>query len=173
MIDLGLRLEDVEGLELESEPVTYKQKKDPREYLWDCGATEEECEFLVHDDEGHYYDEGHRSSWAGERVELNAMDTPQFMGWLEAKLAEHGVTKVRPDGDTFRDAYRRAVLLQAFERKLETAKAGFYEEELPPLPDDLEARIGARLREDPKLSWDAALWEEARAAATGPDGERG
>ena len=66
-IDMGFRLEDVDGLE--SEPVEYSQKLDPRVYLRTAGATDEEADFLV---EGYRY-----GGWCGQRVELNAMTSEQ------------------------------------------------------------------------------------------------
>ena len=51
-VDIGLRIEDIEDMDLESEPLTYRQTKDPREYLIACGATREEYNFLV--EEQHY-----------------------------------------------------------------------------------------------------------------------
>lgn len=56
-IDIGFRLEDVDGLE--SELVEYGQKRDPRDYLSKAGATVEETDFLV---EGRSY-----SGWYGQR----------------------------------------------------------------------------------------------------------
>ena len=47
VVDLGLRLDDVMSLGLESEPCEFKEKKDPRERLREYGATEDECDFLV------------------------------------------------------------------------------------------------------------------------------
>jgi len=43
--DIGLRIDDV--LKLQSEVVDYKQCIDPKIYLRNCGATKEECDFLV------------------------------------------------------------------------------------------------------------------------------
>ena len=48
MIDLGVRLDEALAMGLASEPVTYTSKVDPRESLCRCGASEEECAFLVH-----------------------------------------------------------------------------------------------------------------------------
>jgi hypothetical protein len=44
------------------------------------------------------------------RVELNAMTTPQFIEWLDAKMAEHGDGKLIPPS---------AVIAQEFETRLE------------------------------------------------------
>ena len=83
MIDLGLRLDEARAMGLASEPVTYHSGVDPRESLRSCGADEAECAFLVqgqHD----------RDHWYGDRIELNAMDSQQFLDWLERKLRTRG-----------------------------------------------------------------------------------
>ena len=70
---------------LQSEAVQYQTKKDPRERLRECGASEDECNFLVRD--------GRPGNWRGERVELNAMTAAQFLQFLEGKLQEAGGRK--------------------------------------------------------------------------------
>jgi hypothetical protein len=47
IIDLGLRLADVRQHALQTEPVVYPPKADPRENLRDNGATDEEVRFLA------------------------------------------------------------------------------------------------------------------------------
>ena len=83
VIDLGLRLDEARAMGLASEPVTYHSGVDPQESLRSCGADEAECAFLVqgqHD----------RDHWYGDRIELNAMDSQQFLDWLERKLGTRG-----------------------------------------------------------------------------------
>ena len=81
IVDLGLRLADVEAMGLQSEPVETPGDWAKRaETLAAHGATEEEIAFLRR-----------------RRVELNAMPADVFVGFLERKLAEHGVRKVVPD----------------------------------------------------------------------------
>ena len=69
---------------LQSEPVSLgKVSKDAlRERLKRNGATDREIDFLL---------EGERGF--GQRVELNAMTSPQFVDFLVSKLAEHGAGK--------------------------------------------------------------------------------
>ncbi len=38
-----------------------------------------------------------------KRVELNAMATPQFIAWLDAKMAQHGNGKLIPPAEVMRD----------------------------------------------------------------------
>ena len=45
VIDLGLRLADVQAMHLQSKPGSYPSGNDPRINLRACGATEEECQF--------------------------------------------------------------------------------------------------------------------------------
>src|SRR5262249_58840001 len=49
VIDLGLRLMAAQAMGLESEEVSYGKGMDPRASLRRCGATEDECAFLVHE----------------------------------------------------------------------------------------------------------------------------
>ena len=106
VVDLGLRLADVDAMGLASEPVTYEQKVDPADYLRNCGATDAEAQFLV--------DGCRHRSWTGRRVELNAMSSGQFIGWLGGKLQDRGVVKVRPEGTVLKAAYGRAARLQSY-----------------------------------------------------------
>ncbi len=144
IIDIGLRLEDVEGLQ--SEEVIYKQDCSPKHYLRQCGATEDEMDFLV---QQRYY-----GSWSGERVELNAFTSEQFIDYLESKFAEHDVEKVVPDESTLANAYRRA-LFRIEEEKLSAKLA----EEMPAtdVPGDLEEAVRRHLEEEPGDSWDEAV----------------
>ncbi len=58
IVDLGLGLDDAAAMGLESEPVDYRNQKDLRIRLRECGATQDECDFLV--------EQGHRRSWRGD-----------------------------------------------------------------------------------------------------------
>src|SRR5262245_30154638 len=88
VIDLGLRLADVEANDLESESVSYGRTS-PISNLLDNGATREEVDFLCDSSE-------HGMYW-GERVELNAFTSGDLVAWIEAKLQENGIGKVIPD----------------------------------------------------------------------------
>ncbi len=99
IVDLGLHLDDVESWGLVSEEVYYKS--DPSDNLAENGATPEESAFLC---EG-----GHGKHHYGQRVELNAFASDDFIKWIESKLDEQGIKKIVPDDDTLKDAYARAV----------------------------------------------------------------
>ena len=140
VIDLGLRLEDVDGLE--TEDVHFESPWAARKNLRENGATDEEIDFLL-----------------DQRVELNAFASDEFVEWIEGKLQQHGIAKVVPDGDTLAGAYgrmRRQALVQAQIDKLLTALED--EAELP-IPEDLVRHIAQRLEDEPVRRWDAVLRE--------------
>lgn len=89
VIDLGLRLADVEQWGLESEDVLYG-KSDPRPNLRANGATDKEIDFLC--SAGDQW-RGYR----GRRVELNAFTSGDLIKWSEYKLEANGIAKVIPD----------------------------------------------------------------------------
>jgi hypothetical protein len=149
VVDLGLRLTDVQAMNLQSEPVSYPSGIDPRIKLDECGATPEECSFLVRRDTS--------GGWIGRRVELNAMTSDQFIAWLEEKLADAGVQKVVPDQAALEYAYRRAVHHKRVQEVLNEAVRDIDEDECIPMPDDLEARIREQLKGSTK-AWDEVLW---------------
>ena len=93
------------------------------------GATDAECEYLC--------SKGSAGRWAGNRVELNAMSSRQFLDWLDARLTEAGVTKFVPDEESVLEGYRRALSVKALERvAMETC--GKYDQlTLDDLPDGL------------------------------------
>jgi hypothetical protein len=146
VIDLGLRLEDIAGLE--AEDVLFKSARKARENLRKNGATDEEIDFLIN-----------------KRVELNAFASDDFITWIEGKLQEHGITKVVPDNDTIASAYRRmrkqALIQDQINEALDQAKDE--DAEPLPIPDNITDRITKRLTHDPASRWDAVLREIAEA----------
>lgn len=149
VIDLGLRLEDTKGLQ--SEAVPYQQEKDPKIYLWECGATQAECDFLV--------DSGDWRGWAGKRVELNAMTSEELIGFIERKLQGHNVTKVIPDEKTLKAAYKRAVFRQKIEETVVEMEEEIEGEEIK-IPKGLYKKVAERLK-DSKEPWDDIIWSLA------------
>jgi len=139
LIDIGLGMEDVRGLD--PEPVTYNQRESPRRYLKLCGATPEECDFLSH-----------------KRVEINMLSTEDLIKFLERKFIEYGVKKVIPDEETLRKAYRRAVFCQEMEEKANEIQI---EQEDLTIPDGLAQKISDSLAENPAQSWDEVVWDLA------------
>jgi hypothetical protein len=98
VVDLGLSLEDVEAMGLESEYQHHPkgQRRALEENLRTNGAREEEIAFMFRD-----FDRL-RST---RRVELNAMTSPQFVAFVERKLRENGVAKIVPDQDLLAEVY--------------------------------------------------------------------
>jgi DNA topoisomerase VI subunit B len=151
IIDLGLRLDDVQTLQLESEPVEYDGKIDPRINVRDSGATPDEAEYLV---------QSSAAPWHGARVELNAMTSDQFVTWLTHKLEQHGVGKVVPSAVDLMQAYRRARKIAAVQRAVSQALAAYQDDDAVP-PDNLHDQVAAVI-EGTDSAWDAALWQLAQ-----------
>ena len=143
IVDLGLRLVDVEAMALESEPVALKPSEWVKrsETLRRHGATKAEIAFL-----------------RSRRVELNAATSPQFIAFLERKLAEHGVTKLIPHSAVLEQHWRRLYAqrraVAAFAKIKTKCDA---EAAAAAAPDDLARRVAEILAGDPALSWDEAV----------------
>ena len=144
VIDLGLRLEDIEKYDLESERVFYRASAlKVRLNLIENGATEAEVDFLIK-----------------QRVELNAFASADLVEWIEAKLDEHGVSKVLPSDDQIVEAYRHAVQCEYLEEHSEELLQSARQHAAgATIPDNLKESIAAKLQESPAMSWDAALHE--------------
>jgi hypothetical protein len=148
VVDLGFRLEDIQGLE--REPATYRG--DPRPNLRPNGATKEEIGILVQSSgHGQYY---------GERVELNAMTSEQFLEWLERKLKESGIEKLIPENETLVAAYRQAVFLQRMQEEEDKLREQILEQSIE-VPDSLTSMVHEELKDSPELAWDEVIWDIA------------
>jgi len=142
VVDLGIRLDDVEAEDLDSEPVDYRGD-DPGQNLRDNGATEEEIEYLV---------------GGNQRVEINAFDSDHLIEWLEQKLDEHGVEKLIPDEATLASAYRRALVVQAINQRIAEARDDAEKQAAEAtIPESLADDVRQALDEHPEMSWDAAV----------------
>lgn len=155
VIDVGLRLGDVQACGLDSELVAYgtskrtRQPTDPGPNLAENGATEEEIEFL----RGERTHEGYQ----GRRVELNAFSSPGLIAWLEGKLQEH-VCKLVPDELTLESAYRRAFRVVTVNSRLPDLMSEAGEAaDAATVPRNLGGAIRRRLKATPALPWDAAI----------------
>ena len=147
VIDLGLRLGDVQKHNLQSEPVGYG-KSDPRCNLRENGATEEEIAFLVSSNAWQGY--------SGKRVELNAFTSDEIIESLEGDFKKHKIKKVFPDAATLERAYRRAAVIGKLPEWAQK------EGENVTVPDNLASEVRRALRDNPALSWDAAIAELAQ-----------
>ena len=140
-IDLGLRLEDIDGLEREPAAATKTSASNLRAQLAENGASDAEIDILLN-----------------ARVELNAMTSDALVALIERKLGEYGLEKVVPDEDLLADTYRafhRSQLLR--ERFKEMEKQFDKEAAEADVPDDLEVRVRTVLAEHTDLRWDDAV----------------
>jgi hypothetical protein len=145
VVDLGLRLADVEEHDLPTEDFAPRGRW-PAGNLRRNGATDEEVRFLL------------PNNHAGQRVELNAFTSSALVEFVEAKLDEHGVAKLIPDGDILLEAYRSAWRIRQFnERTREISSALADEVGRLELPPELLVQIKDTLERQPAWSWDMAV----------------
>jgi DNA topoisomerase VI subunit B len=142
VIDLGLRLEDIAGLE--SEPHSDRGEPEVRAAnMRKNGATEEEIRFLL-----------------TRRVELNAMTSDQIVAFLERKLTEYGVKKIVPDDTHLASAYKLELRNIKAEKIVRHQLAKMNGDKFV-APADLRTRLDALLQQKPFLSWDEAICDIA------------
>lgn len=142
IVDIGLRLTDVEEMGLQSEPVETSGSWDRRaETLSEHGATLTEISFLRQ-----------------ARVELNAMPSDVFVAFLERKLAEHGIHKMMPTRDILEQHARRVIEQGLADDVLrENQNALHHGAMSATLPGDLVGQVRHVLERRPQLSWDLAV----------------
>ena len=154
-IDLGLRLEDVERFNLESEPVYYGKRR-IEDGLRKAGATEAEIAFL-----------------ARRRVELNAFTSDQLLEWVEEKLVESGVEKIIPDEirlagiaaaqvEEILIKERREAVMRRLEKilaKVEASARAEAKELIPQVQGNLREAVAETFETEPELPWGTALAE--------------
>jgi hypothetical protein len=140
VVDLGLRLSDVEELGLNGEPYEIEDWDARVDTLRRHGATDEEIEFLE-----------------DQRVELNALTAPQFVAFLEQKLAIHA-KKVLPVQAVI-EAHARRIWeqLQAEERCKKLLEQIHAEAATAELPQNLVGQVKRLLKKESALSWDQAV----------------
>lgn len=162
VIDLGLRLLDVQRLSLESESVAVANRfgELPDGFSRNLrlnGATKEEIAFLA----------------AGQRVELNAMTSPQLVEFIETKLEKNGIKKLVPDEAALENAFRRALQHRfAAIRTAEIIQEAQVEAAKAKLPKGLAKKVRDALSRTPGIPWDQAVSEivaqEQSAAGSDP-----
>ena len=139
MIDLGLRLEDIAGLEREPAAATKTSEDILREQLAENGATDAEIAILLN-----------------ERVELNAMTSDELIAMIERKLKDYGLKKVIPDDDLLGEAYRAFHRSNELREKFEEMESEFEESKIK-VPKNLKKQVRAILEKHPDLRWDDAI----------------
>jgi hypothetical protein len=141
VIDLGLRLDDIAGLEREPAAATKTTPDMLRDQLTENGASEAEIAILLH-----------------ERVELNAMTSGALVAMIERKLNEYGLEKVIPDDALLADAYRAFHRSHELRKRFEKLEKEFDTEYGEThAPTDLNEQVRAILGKHPGLRWDDAI----------------
>jgi hypothetical protein len=139
VIDLGLRLDDIDGLESEPAAPTKTEEGKLREQLRTNGATEEEIEFLL-----------------TERVELNAMGSAELIEFIEGKLEENGIEKVVPDEEILNEAYLEFDRGIRLKKIFEETEKNLVASDLK-VPEDLNQKVRDVLAKNADLRWDDAV----------------
>jgi hypothetical protein len=141
VIDLGLRLDDIESLEREPAAATKTTPDVLRAQLAGNGADDAEIEILLN-----------------ERVELNAMASDALIEMIERKLEDYGLEKVVPDDETLAKTYRAFHRSDELREKFtEMATAFDNEAAAVEIPEDLQEQVRAVLDEHNDLRWDDAI----------------
>jgi hypothetical protein len=142
LINLGLRLDQVEEMDLESEPVSVRDDWEKRvTTLKRHGATAAEIDFLRE-----------------RRVEINAMTSRQLVDFIEERLALHKVTKVIPPQEVLADHARHLIEQKLARTAFDELRAKFTDEARQAvLPEDLCAEVQAEIDGNPQAPWDRAL----------------
>ncbi|PWT73231.1 MAG: hypothetical protein C5B46_05675 [Proteobacteria bacterium] len=141
VIDLGLRLADIAGLEREPAAATRTSADILRTQLAENGATDAEIGILLN-----------------ERVELNAMTSDALIEMIERKLKAYGLKKVIPDEELLTQAYREFHRSQLLREKFEEMQGEFEESTTEiEVPKNLQEKVRARLNKHPDLRWDDAI----------------
>jgi hypothetical protein len=139
VIDLGLRLDDIGGLQRE-DAFDKGTRASRASNLSENGATEAEIDFLLH-----------------YRVELNAMTSEQLVSFVERKLQEHGIKKIVPGHKELTQTYqlflRSKEAEQIIERELKKLDGSGTIE----VPSDVENRVREYLMLNPEARWDVAV----------------
>jgi hypothetical protein len=139
VIDLGLRIEDIAGLEREPAAASRTTGDTLRDQLAENGATDAEISILL-----------------DERVELNAMTSDALIEMIERKLKDYGLEKVIPDDELLGEAYLAFHRSNELREQFEELEKEFEESKIE-VPKNLKNRVGAIVKKHPDLRWDDAL----------------
>lgn len=157
VINLGVEPAEARAMGLEVEPVNRKKRVRVAQYV-----PKTDREWLQKN-----------------RIELNAMSTPQFVEWLTAKIAPHDTGKVVPPTDVVKGRLaqetRRAVTARLTEEAIRAANIpARVEAELRRLASDLAdaarevvTALPASLAARPDTHWSAVVADRAARLASG------
>jgi hypothetical protein len=105
------------------------------------------------------------STWvaagSGQRVELNAFTSPRIIEFVEHKFEQEGVSKLIPDTESLKCAFRRAWITGRIQEALDQAAAKNADDETPAMPPGLSSKISEAIQGTAK-SWDDALSQIVR-----------
>jgi hypothetical protein len=143
VVDLGIRLADVEKYQLPAENVIHEKISSLalQRQLRQNQATTEEIAFL----------------W-GRRVELNAFTSPQLVEWIEGKLDAVGIKKVVPDTADLEQVYRLNLTKVYFKKHTQDIvwQAQDFADRQQ-IPSDLADRVRTLLEAASTIPWDQAV----------------
>ena len=93
-----------------------------------------------------------------QRVELNAMTSREFVDHLEAKFAEHGVSKVIPEEAILEHHARHLLEVLVANQKLEEILPEVRKQAAAQqLPADLRKLVAMQFEKTPAWAWDRAV----------------
>lgn len=149
--NIGLRLDDIlelDGADIDalSEPTSVNG--DRREALEECGATEDEIDFLL--GEGEFEDYGPR------RIELNALTSRQLVDLIERRLGDYDIKKIMPDADRLAEAYRAYIRAPKIKEAVEKVLADMPADAVP-VPADLLEQVESYIEDHPEVPWEDAV----------------
>jgi hypothetical protein len=139
VVDLGLRLADITGLEREPAAASKINASGLRAQLTENGATGAESDILLN-----------------ERVELNALTSDALIATIERKLKQYGLKKIIPDDKLLAKTYRAFHRSNELREEFEELESDFEESKIK-VPKNLKTRVQAMLKKHPDLRWDDAL----------------
>jgi preprotein translocase subunit YajC len=139
-ISLGLRLDDIDGLEREPAAATKTDNYQLSAQLRENGATEEEIAILLE-----------------ERVELNALTSDALIEMIETKLKAHGLQKVIPSVKMLSDTYVAFHKSQKLRDAFDELEEDMRDEDDVEVPEGLESQVRTILEAHPHLRWDDAV----------------
>jgi hypothetical protein len=137
VIDLGLRLSDVQQYGLRGESCRFKGH-----FAADSICTEKEKRYLL----------------SNRRVELNEFTAPQFIQYVKAKLTQHLCGRLIPADDVLTDAYRRAQVVTRLNGAIkEILDDAIDDAKQATIPKTLRQQLRAVMKKNPDVAWDVAL----------------
>jgi hypothetical protein len=87
------------------------------------------------------------------------MTSRQLVDFVEAKLKQHGISKVIPDKKTLARTYELFAASERLSEAFEETKEELEKDTEAPIkvPDDLEAKVAAELQQHPDITWHRAV----------------